>query len=204
MPFGSTVQQRTPSLMAGKLRHRIQLTVPSKTQDSTGGFDLQQNVLWATVWASMDVLSGMEQYATESQVNRVTYRVTIRYVGYAPGWLANQAYLAGTLVIDNNGNLQQAQAAGISGATMPVWAGSAGAFTADGDPSLGITWKNLDKPPAVTGVTGKFQIVWNGRAYQINAVLNPDGRRKMLILMADQINDSTQQVPVVTTAIGAA
>lgn len=38
--------------------------------------------------------------------------------------------------------------------------------------------------------------VWfNGRTFQITAVVNPDQRTKMLVLLCVEVNDSKQQVP---------
>jgi head-tail adaptor len=201
--FGLSVTRRTPTLPSGRLRHRIQLVRTKTAQDSTGGFDLDQCTLFATVWASMEALTGLEQFATESQVSRTTYQCIMRYIGAAPSWIESQAYLAGALIKDSNGNLQQAVADGVSGATVPTWATSTGSFTHDGDPSLGLSWKCLGVAPVRTAITAALQIVWQGRKFQITSVQNPDGRSKMLSLLCDEINDSTQQDPQVTTAIGA-
>ena len=152
-----------------------------------------------------DIRSCIAHFAHHPAHHARPYRVTIRWVGFAPGWLPSQAYLAGALVKDSNGNLQEAQGAGISGAgNAPTWNTSTGGFTSDGDPSLGLTWKNKGSAPVTTGVTSKFQIIWQGHTLQVTSVLNPDGKKKMLVIMADQFNDSAQQTPVVTAAIGAA
>jgi SPP1 family predicted phage head-tail adaptor len=43
------------------------------------------------------------------------------------------------------------------------------------------------------GVTARMQVWFRGRQFQIQGVLNPDERTKMLFLMCIEINDSTQQ-----------
>jgi hypothetical protein len=99
------------------------------------------------------------------------------------------------LVKDTNGNLQKALGmGGHSGAVAPVWAMSTGATTQDCDPSTGVTWKNLGPAPLFTGVTGALQVWFQGRQFQIEAVLNTDERNKSLILLCVEINDSKQQI----------
>jgi head-tail adaptor len=204
MPFGQTIQHRTPTLQAGKLRHRISIVSTSPAQDTTGGFDLNATTLYAGVWATVEALSGMEQFATESQVSKVTHQIVIRYVKAAPSWKPNTNYLTGALVSDANGNLQVATYGGLSGATAPGWATGLYAFTSDGNPSTGLQWQNLGPCPVRSGVNAAMQIVWQGRKFQITAVLNSDARSKLLVLLADEINDSNQQNPIVGgTAAGA-
>jgi hypothetical protein len=90
--------------------------------------------------------------------------------------------------------LQQAQSGGgLSGATAPVWNQTAGGFTTDGDPSTGVTWKNLGPAPKRTGVQAKMQVWFDGRQFQIDSVLNPVEYNKMLVLLCTEINDSLQQ-----------
>jgi head-tail adaptor len=181
-------------LRAGKLRHRIDLVKVSSVQDSTGGFNLSADVVYANVWSSVEALSGNETLVMESQASLVTHQVLIRYIGAAPDWEANTEYPAGALCEDANGNLQQAQSAGLSGATAPTWNATTGGFTADGDPSTGIEWKNLGAAPPYTGVTAALQVWFQGRQFQITSVQNPDERNKMLALMCVEINDSRQQI----------
>ncbi len=45
----------------------------------------------------------------------------------------------------------------------------------------------------VPGINAGMQVLFNGRTFQIEGVLNPDERKKMLMLMCIEINDSTQQ-----------
>lgn len=67
-------------LLAGKLRHRIDLVQVSNAQDSTGGFDLSADVVFANVWASVEALSGSEALVLESQASMVSHQVIIRYM----------------------------------------------------------------------------------------------------------------------------
>lgn len=45
----------------------------------------------------------------------------------------------------------------------------------------------------IPGVTARMQVWFSGRQWQIQAVLNPDERTKMLVLLCLEINDSAQQ-----------
>lgn len=161
-----------------------------------GGQDVNVNVLYATVWASVEALSGSEKFAAHEFVSEVSHQVVIRYIGAAPSWLADSNYLTTAQIIDTNGNLQQPQGAGLSGATAPTWNPTQGQTTFDGDPSTGITWLNLGPAPQrVTGVNSAMQVWTDGVQMQVQAVQNPDRRNKMLLLQCLEINDSNQQNP---------
>lgn len=185
------------AIKAGELRHRIDLVKVSNVQDSTGGFDLSADVIYSKVWAKIETLSGSESSGAGSEVSVVQKRVTIRFIGAAPSWRANNAYPAGALIKDQNGYLQQAQFAGTSGATAPAFSQTEGQFTNDGDPSTGTEWKNVGVAPEYTGVTSALQIWFRGQQWQVTSVQNPDERNKKLILTAVVINDGRQQLPPV-------
>jgi head-tail adaptor len=193
MAIGIQVQRRTPTLQSGKLRHLVQIVAVATTQDSTGGWTLSQNVLYANVWASIDAMSGGEQYAAGQQISKVTHQIVIRYIGAAPSWFGDTFYLQGALVVDANGNLQQAQGPGFSASAAPTWAISQGQYTQDGNPSTGLSWLNLGPAPIKSGIAAKMQILHQGHVYQIEDVLNPDGRNKMLVMQCVEINDSLQE-----------
>jgi head-tail adaptor len=84
MAFGAIIQKRTPTLFAGRLRHKIDLVKVSNVQDSTGGFNLSIDVVYANVWASIEALSGMEKFAAHEFISQVSHQVVIRYIGAAP------------------------------------------------------------------------------------------------------------------------
>lgn len=191
MPFGPIPHRRSPSLFTGRLRHKIDIVLPTKVQDSTGGTNISNNVVYANVWASIEALSGTEKFAAHEFISQVTHQVVIRYIGAAPSWQTGFSYGAGALVKDSNGNLQQAQApGGTSGAQAPTWNLVVGGITNDN----GIQWKNLGVAPVRTGVISQMQIWFGGRQFQVEAVVNPDERIKMLILLCIEVNDSTQQI----------
>lgn len=194
MPFGPIIQRRTPTLFAGRLRHKIDLVQVSQAQDSAGGFNLSCDVVYANVWASIEALSGTEKFAAHEFISQVSHQVVIRYIGAAPSWQADWNYLSGQLCVDANLNLQQAQCAGTSGDTAPTWGTAYGAITQDGDPSTGLSWKCLGVAPIRTGVVAGMQVWFSGRQFQIEAVLNTDERNKLLILLCIEINDSLQQI----------
>jgi hypothetical protein len=56
-----------------------------------------------------------------------------------PAWSGSQAYAAGAVIVDSNGNLQRATVAGTSGTTPPAFSTTIGSTTADGGAS-GVTW----------------------------------------------------------------
>jgi SPP1 family predicted phage head-tail adaptor len=126
MSFGPIVQRRTPTLFAGRLRHKIDIVKPTEAQDSTGGTDVSSNTIFATVRASVEAVSGTETFAAQELLSRVSHQVVIRYLA---------------------------------------------------------------------GVNSAQQVHFQGRQFQIEAVLNPDGRSKLLILLCVEINDSAQQNP---------
>lgn len=194
MPYGPVVQRRTPTLFAGRLRHKIDIVQVSSVQDSTGGINLSNDVIYANVWASIEALSGTEKFAAHEFVSQVTHQVVIRFIGAAPSWQPTNNYVGGALVKDSNGNLQQAQnSGGLSGTIAPTWNPAMGGLTSDGLASTGVTWKNVGVAPQRTGVTSQMQVWFQGRQFQVEAVLNTDERNKMLILMCIEINDSLQQ-----------
>jgi len=65
---------------AGKLRHRVQLVQPTLVQDASGGIEEDQASIFATVWASIEALSGRELYAAQQKVSDVTHKITMRYM----------------------------------------------------------------------------------------------------------------------------
>lgn len=204
MGWGMQVSRRSPTLNTGRLRNRISIVRVSPQQDSTGGTSLSVDVLYASVWASIEAQSGGDSANAQGGfVSKVTHQVVIRYIGAAPSWLALTNYLGNALVKDSNGYLQQAQSSGgLSGATAPTWNQVQGGFTQDGDPSTGIQWKNVGVAPVRTGVKASMQVWFNGRQFQIESVQNPDERTKMLILQCSEVNDSEQQILSGGTVIG--
>lgn len=203
MPISAIPQQRTPTMQSGRLRHKIDIVQVSTVQDSTGGINLSVDTIYANVWASIEALSGTDKFAAHEFVSQVSHQVVIRWIGAAPSWLPNTAYLAGTLVVDANKNLQQAQTpGGITAVAAPTWNNTVGSFTDDGTPSTPFQWKCLTIPaPYGTGVKAKMQVWYQQRQFQIEAVLNPDERNKMLVMLCIEINDSAQQSPNIPTGL---
>ena len=111
-------------LEAGKLRHRVELLSPTGAQDTFGGTSATGLASFATVWASVEALTGRELFAAQQVVAEVTHRVTMRYM---PGVLAK----------------------------MVVW--------------------------------------FDNRQFQIQAVQNPDERKKMLMLLCLERDDSARE-----------
>lgn len=182
-------------LRAGKLRHRIDIVTVNPTQDSTGGTDVNVNIVYAQRWASIEAVGGTETLAAGSQTSVTTHQIVIRYIGAAPGWQTDFEYDTGTVVRDKNGYLQQAQSpGGISQSAELTFNQTEGQLTEDGNPSIGtFNWLNLGLAPTRTGVTAAMQVWFGDRQFQITSVENPDERTKMLCLMCVEINDSRQQ-----------
>lgn len=194
MAFGDIVQRRTPTLFAGRLRHKIDLVRVSSSQDSTGGVNPAVSTVYANVWATVQDYVGRQQFAAQEFVSEVTHQVVIRWIGAAPSWAADTNYGCKALVLDPAGYLQQAQGGGTSGSEAPTWNETPGGFTQDGDTSTGIIWLNVGLATPRTGVTSALQVWFNGRTFQILYVTNPDERNKLLILICKELNSSVQQV----------
>ena len=71
---------RRDVIRAGKLRHRIQLMNPAKQQDQFGGPITADMQTFATVWGSVEMVSGRELYKAQQMVAQVTHLVTIRWL----------------------------------------------------------------------------------------------------------------------------
>jgi SPP1 family predicted phage head-tail adaptor len=68
------------SINAGKLRHRIAIEQPIRTQDpETGEVLIEWDVLHASVAAAIEPLSAREFIASRSMQSQITARITIRY-----------------------------------------------------------------------------------------------------------------------------
>jgi SPP1 family predicted phage head-tail adaptor len=67
-------------IAAGKLRHEIDIVIPTNAQDASGGTDISDNVVFATVWASIEALTGRDQLAVGEFVSTTSHKITIRYL----------------------------------------------------------------------------------------------------------------------------
>lgn len=67
-------------IAAGKLRQRIQILKSTGTQDSTGGTSLADYTTLATVWASVEPLSGSETLAADAQTSVGRFQIQMRYM----------------------------------------------------------------------------------------------------------------------------
>ena len=73
--------------MIGNLRHRITLQKPVITKDSIGQ-ELEEWQDVATVWASVEPLSGKEYFNAQQVNSEITTRITIRYIELlSPQWV---------------------------------------------------------------------------------------------------------------------
>jgi SPP1 family predicted phage head-tail adaptor len=109
---------------AGKLRHRIRITQPGLNEDAFGDSPNDDASLIATVWASIEALTGRELYAAQQRVAEVTHKITIRW--------------------------------------MPE-------------------------------ITSRLNVLFENRMFQVQDVLNPDERRKMLVLLCIERDNSARE-----------
>lgn len=75
-------------IVAGRLRHRVDILKPILVQGSSGGTRIANTSLFGTVWASIEPLTGRELQVAQQRVSEVTHKVTIRYL---PGIRAGMA-----------------------------------------------------------------------------------------------------------------
>lgn len=67
-------------LKSGLMRQQISIVARNLTQDSFGGTKIDDATKFATVWASVEALTGRELYAAQQKVSEVTHKITIRYL----------------------------------------------------------------------------------------------------------------------------
>lgn len=78
-------------MRAGMLRHRVTLQRFQQGQDAYGGpVETWEDV--ATVWASLEAVSGREFFASQQVQSEVTHKVTIRF---RPGVAADMRIVYG-------------------------------------------------------------------------------------------------------------
>jgi SPP1 family predicted phage head-tail adaptor len=65
-------------MQAGKLRHRVILQTPTITANSYGE-PIETFVNTATIWASVEPLSGRDYFKSMKDNAEITHKVTIRY-----------------------------------------------------------------------------------------------------------------------------
>ena len=68
-------------VIAGKLRHKVQLLARNAAQDTFG--QSTGYTAYATPWAAIDATQGMEVYRAQQYTSEVSHVVTIRF---SPNW----------------------------------------------------------------------------------------------------------------------
>lgn len=66
-------------MRAGKLRHRIKITTPTESRGDTGEITYTWSTL-ATVWASVEPISGRELIQADQMQAEATVRIRLRYI----------------------------------------------------------------------------------------------------------------------------
>lgn len=79
MPMSGVIQGGKVALVSGRLRHKIQIVQPVRTQDSTGGWNVNTNNPIYSCWASIEALSASEKWAAHEFASMVTHKVIIRH-----------------------------------------------------------------------------------------------------------------------------
>lgn len=80
MPYGTRID-------AGKLRHPIKIMDLTNKQDKFGDTAIDVGTPFATVWASVESLTGRELFAAQQRISEVTHKITMRWLD---GVKANQ------------------------------------------------------------------------------------------------------------------
>lgn len=83
-------------MRAGMLRHRVQIQQVTETQDSFGAV-VQTWGTVATVWASIEAISGREFFDAAQTNAEITHRIRIRY---RPGIAPAMRVVEGTRTFD--------------------------------------------------------------------------------------------------------
>src|SRR6266852_7252178 len=73
------LQSSTSVLQAGKFRHRVAIVKPKPAQDSMSGWNINSNDVIATVWATIEALTGVEKFAAHEFSSNVSHSILIRY-----------------------------------------------------------------------------------------------------------------------------
>ena len=74
-------------ITAGKLRHRIALEYVTQTADAQTNEPVETWTPWGGAWASVEPVSGNEQFSSMQIQSGVTHAITMRYVpGLTSQW----------------------------------------------------------------------------------------------------------------------
>jgi len=103
-------------MRAGKLRHRVTLQSPGRTQDPATGEMIAGWTDVTTVWASIEALSAREFIAAQAAQSEITARVVMRY---RPGVEATMRLKHGADVYNIHGVLPDPDS-GREWMTLPV------------------------------------------------------------------------------------
>jgi uncharacterized protein len=94
----------------------------------------------------------------------VSWKIQPTGSSFLPTWSPSTAYNTGDEIIDSNGNLQVATAAGTSKTTKPVWATVIGTATPDGAGATAFTWQLTGNQCLAVGTGIEFTVSLNGAA----------------------------------------
>ncbi|SDF69755.1 phage head-tail adaptor, putative, SPP1 family [Onishia taeanensis] len=103
-------------MQTGKLRHRVTIERPMRTQDPTTGEMVSGWSAVATVWASIDPLSAREFIAAQAGQSEISARIIIRH---REGLDASMRVVQGTRIYNIQGVLADPKS-GRHYITLPV------------------------------------------------------------------------------------
>jgi SPP1 family predicted phage head-tail adaptor len=73
----------------GKMRHKITIEQKTEVSDGAGGYT-ESWISFATVWASVEPISGKEYYEAQQTQSEATHKIRIRYrTGILPSMRVN-------------------------------------------------------------------------------------------------------------------
>jgi|SRR5579863_1682060 len=76
--LSGVVQGGKPYLQPGKMRHKVQIVQPSLIQDAAGGWNVRQNTVLLTTWASIEPLTASEKFAAHEFTSNVSHKIWLR------------------------------------------------------------------------------------------------------------------------------
>jgi SPP1 family predicted phage head-tail adaptor len=96
-------------LESGKLKHRVTIQIPGNARNSYGEIT-ESYTTFATVWASVQPLSGREYFNSQQEHSEVSTRIRIRYLyGVVPKMrviMGSKTYLIKDVINKDEGNVE--------------------------------------------------------------------------------------------------
>lgn len=127
-------------ISSGKLRHRITVQKPVEQQNEVTGIVDTQWIDFINLWASIEPLSAREFVASQSEVSKITTRITIRYNSDITDKMRVKHHKSGKDLYYNIEGILSDKESGIEYITMPC---SEGVRYDNGEIFAGIPVNNV-------------------------------------------------------------